>query len=254
MPEWLFILLIIMVLLIIGTPFFVVFGIGAVLFFLLYMHWSTDPIPQLFLGYMWGWSLMAIPLFILAGELMVRSGASTLLVNLLDDMVGHVPGGMALVTVLTCTVFSAFSGSSIACASALTPLLLPEMTRLGYDKRFSMGLLACGGTMDIMIPPSIPMIVLAEITEQSVAKIFAAGIIPGLVIAAMLGITAIIISWRRGYGAHPPRSWGQRRRSFVRSLPVLVLPVIILGGIFSGIFAPTEAAAIAAIYAAILAF
>ncbi len=200
-------------------------------------------------------SFTVIPLFLLMGFLASRAGISRALFATANAFVGHLRGGLAMAAIGGCALFGAICGSSLATAATMAQVALPEMERYGYKGSLSTGTLAAGGTLGILIPPSIPLIVFAIITEQNIAKLFLAAFIPGI-LAALGYFTAIAIKVRLDPEAGPagPRaSWRQRLCSLVGFLPVAGLFIMVLGGIYSGVFTPTEAAAFGALGTALIA-
>jgi C4-dicarboxylate transporter DctM subunit len=196
--------------------------------------------------------LMAIPFFILAGTLMEVGGISRRLINFANALTGHITGGLGLVAVVTSMFFAAISGSSAATVAALGSILIPAMIKRGYHRNFSGAVQAVSGELGVIIPPSIPMILYGVTTETSVGDMFMAGIIPGLLIGFSLLIAVYIFAKRRGYGSEPKKNWAERWIAFKEALLALFMPVIILGGIYGGIFTPTEAAGVAVLYAFII--
>jgi C4-dicarboxylate transporter, DctM subunit len=197
-------------------------------------------------------TLMAIPGFVFAGIIMSKGGISKYLIESLRSWVGHISGGLAVVTILSCMIFAAISGSSPATAAAIGSIMIPGMVQAGYDKKYAMGLVAASGTLGILIPPSIPLIIYASVAEESVGKLFAAGIIPGLMLGGILLVSAIIHARIKKYGKLPKESMEQRVKKTIKAIPGFLLPVIILGGIYSGIVTPTEAAFLACLYGVIV--
>ncbi|WKA50520.1 TRAP transporter large permease [Planococcus liqunii] len=197
-------------------------------------------------------TLMAIPGFVFAGLIMAQGGISKYLIEAIRSWVGHTKGGLSVVTVLTCMVFAAISGSSPATAAAIGAIMIPMMVKAGYDKKYSMGLVASAGTLGILIPPSIPLILYGSVSEQSTGKLFSAGILPGLVLGLALIIYAVIVAHRKGYGGLPKVPIKDRIRPTIKSIWGLIMPVVILGGIYSGIVTPTEASFLAVLYALII--
>jgi C4-dicarboxylate transporter, DctM subunit len=192
--------------------------------------------------------LLAIPFFILAGFLMDRVGLSRRLVNLIHYLIGPVHGGLGFVTICGCVLFGAISGTGPADTAAIGAVMIPAMVKKGYDKGFAAALVASAATTDVLIPPSVAFVVYGVITETSVAGLFAAGVIPGLIMGLALVLPVYVISRRKGWGGD---RWGTRseiRQAFKESIWGLLAPVIILGGIYGGIFTPTEAAVIAVFY------
>ncbi len=234
------------VLLIVGVPIFMAMGVPGVIMGA--FRGPLESIAQLMVGFSSKYLFMCIPLFILAGDIMAKGGASKRLVDMVESFVGHIPGGLALVVVYSCAIFACLTGSTMATVAAIAPIIYKPMIDKGYSVPFTTGVIAASGTLGILFPPSVPLIVYAGITEQSIPALFMAGFAPGIVLTILLTIAILIISKIKNYGAGQRYSWSERRRIFIRSLPVLMLPVIILGGIFSGIFTPTEAAAIAVVY------
>lgn len=192
--------------------------------------------------------LLAIPFFILAGNIMEKAGISTRLIDFANKSVGHRRGGLAIVVVVTSCFFAAISGSGPATVAALGGILIPAMMRTGYGDEMPSALLATAGSIGIIIPPSIAFVVYGSISSVSIGKIFMAGIIPGLLMGACLIVAALIVVKRKNIEPQPRYSAKERLQSFKEAIPGLLMPVIILGGIYGGIFTPTEAAAVAAVY------
>ena len=202
--------------------------------------------------------LVAIPFFILTADLLGKSRATDALVTAAEATVGHLRGGLALVAMITTIIFSAVCGSSVATAVAVGRVMIPKMIEAGYQRRFAVGMIAAAGGLGILIPPSVPLIIYATIVEISVADVFLAAFGPGLMLA---GAMSAYVVWLGDRARAPDRRdrailltrvpAGQAVR---HALPVLALPFLIMGGIYSGVFTPTESAAVSAVYAAILAF
>ncbi|WP_404454810.1 TRAP transporter large permease [Oceanobacillus kapialis] len=193
--------------------------------------------------------LLAIPLFMLAGVIMEYGGISQRLINLANALTGHVSGGLAIVTVVTTMFFAAISGSSVAATAALGAILIPAMVERGYHKNFAGSVQAVSGTLGIIIPPSIPLILYGVAAGTSIGDLFIAGVTPGIVIGIGLLIVVIIVSKKRNYLKEPKKSSKELGKAFLEAIPALIMPVIILGGIYSGIFTATEAAGVAVAYA-----
>lgn len=199
------------------------------------------------------YTLMSIPFFVLAGALMSTGGVAKRMVVFAIAAVGHLRGGLAIASILACMLFAAVSGSSPATVVAIGSIVIAGMVKNGYPKEFAAGVICNAGTLGILIPPSIVMVVYAAVTEVSVGRIFMAGVIPGLLLGLML---AVAVWWRAGKlkVKPPPRaSFGEVLRTFKDSMWGLALLVIIMGGIYGGIFTPTEAAAVSAVYAMVVA-
>jgi C4-dicarboxylate transporter, DctM subunit len=214
----------------------------------------TDPLLQpevifrAFFNFISRYSLMAIPLFIFAGFLMERTGLVAQLFRFADSLVGWMPGGFGVATVLACVLFGAISGSSVAMAAAMSVIAIPEMLKRGYPPWLAAGLVATAGGIAMLIPPSIILLIYGIVTETSVARLFFAGVIPGLMLALGNIITVMGIAWYLKL----PRGTFDRRRIWPETkgaLPALGMPVVILGGLYGGLFTPTEAAAAACGYA-----
>jgi C4-dicarboxylate transporter DctM subunit len=195
-------------------------------------------------------TLLAIPFFILAGHAMERAGISGRLINLIDALVGHIRGGLAVVTVISCCFFGAISGSGPATVAAIGLISIPAMVRNGYDKTYSVALVASAAEVAILIPPSIAFVVYGVISETSIGQLFMAGMIPGILMGVSLMILGYWKSKEKGFGGTPRQRAPLKEigRAFIDALWGLLAPVIILGGIYGGIFTPTEAAAVAAGY------
>ena len=178
-------------------------------------------------------TLMAIPGFVFAGIIMSKGGISFHLIEALKSWVGHIRGGLAVVTILACMIFAAISGSSPATAAAIGSIMIPGMVKAGYSKRYAMGLVAAAGTLGILIPPSIPLIIYASVAEESVGKLFAAGIIPGLLLGGILLVSAIVNARIHNYGKLPKVPMNVRWKKTYKAIWGFLLPVIILGGIYS---------------------
>jgi C4-dicarboxylate transporter DctM subunit len=210
-------------------------------------------IPQMMFNSLNSFILVAVPFFILSGEIMARGNVTAPIVNALDHMIGHKRGGLSVVAVLTCMIFAAISGSSAATVVAVGTLMIPEMVKRGYNKRYVLGLLAVAGGLGILIPPSVPMILYGGMTNESVGSLFLAGMVPGILLGLSLIITAVIVFRNDQSQQRESSSWKVRFESMKEAIWGILLPVIILGGIYGGVFTPTEAAAVAVVYAFIIA-
>lgn len=195
---------------------------------------------------------MCIPGYILAGSMMSQGGIADALVRSMRAWIGHLPGGLAVVTVVACAFFAAITGSSAATLAAVGGLMIPAMLDAGYDKKLSLGVVAGAGSLGILIPPSIPMVLYATIAGVSVAKIFAAGMLPGLVVVLFYAAYCIIYAIRNKSGMQPRASMKERLYETWRAIPAILLPVAILGSIYGGIMTATEASAFACVYALVV--
>ncbi len=197
-------------------------------------------------------TLMAIPAFVFAGVLMSRGGIAKYLINALKSWLGHLPGGLAVVTIMSCAIFAAISGSSPATAAAVGSIMLPAMMDGGYPKRYAMGLVAAAGTLGILIPPSVTMVVFGVTAEESIGKLFMAGLIPGTILAGILIFSAVIYAKRMNFELCEKASWKERWSASIKALPGAFLPVFILGSIYLGVVTPTEAAVLSVFYTIIV--
>lgn len=247
-------LLIFVVLLIIGAPIWLSLGLsGGVLVFVI-MGLPLETIVSQFLKATDNWILLAIPYFLLAGNLMMYLGTAKKMLGFINNLIGHLPGGMPSAAVIAAAIFGALSGSSTATVIAVGSMVIPQMVALGYSKENSMGIVATAGTLGQMIPPSIFMIIYASMTQLDVGQLFIAGFIPGILISIILIITSVIVSLREKTEMKPRSSLKEIIRSFFEALPALIMPIIVLGGIYKGLFTPTEAAAISVVYVLIVSF
>jgi C4-dicarboxylate transporter DctM subunit len=197
--------------------------------------------------------IMAIPFFILAGNFLTHGGVARRMIRFATSMVGHWHGGLGLAGVLACALFAAVSGSSPATVVAIGSILMPAMVKAGFPKRFGAGVITTSGALGILIPPSIVMVMYSVSTNTSVGALFIAGVIPGIVLAMMLGMTTWYRARSNNYPRQPRATWAERVKAFRESIWGLLLIVIVMGGIYSGLFTPTEAAAMSAVWAFIAA-
>jgi C4-dicarboxylate transporter DctM subunit len=197
--------------------------------------------------------IMAIPFFILAGGFLTHGGVARRMIQFATSMVGHWHGGLALAGVLACALFAAVSGSSPATVVAIGSIILPAMVRQGYPKSFGAGVITTSGALGILIPPSIVMVMYSVSTNTSIGKLFMAGVVPGIMLAFLLGVTTWVLARKKGYPRMTPATWPERGRAFRESAWGLLLIVVVMGGIYSGLFTPTEAAAVSAVYACVIA-
>nr|WP_245622762.1 TRAP transporter large permease subunit [Lysinibacillus contaminans] len=218
------------------------------IFVLFQIDFNMNMVPQRIFTALDSFPMMAIPGFVLAGVLMARGGISKYLIEALRAWIGHLPGGLAVVTILACAIFAAISGSSPATAAAIGSIMIPAMISAGYKKRYSMGLVAAGGTLGILIPPSVPLIIYGITSEQSIGELFMAGVIPGLALTGILIVAAIFYAKKNGFKGDAKASWGERGRKSLKAIWGGFLPFLILGTIYSGVVTPTESAVIAVFY------
>ncbi len=197
-------------------------------------------------------TMLAIPFFILAGNLMNTGGITDRIFNFAKACCGHWPGGLGQVNIVSSLIFSGMSGSAVADAAGLGAIEIKAMNDAGFDKRFSAGITAASSTIGPVIPPSIPFVIYASIVGVSVGKLFLAGFIPGFLMAVAMGFSVYLISKKRGYPVEPRMPWKLRFRYFFKAVPSLMTVVIIIGGIWGGVFTATEAAVVASAYALLL--
>jgi C4-dicarboxylate transporter, DctM subunit len=248
-PTPLIIFLLLFGLMLTGMPISISLGL-TVLTFLFTM--TTVPITSVALKLFTGierFEIMAIPFFILAGNFLTHGGVARRMIAFASSMVGHWHGGLALAGVMACALFAAVSGSSPATVVAIGSIILPAMVKQGFPKQFGAGVITTSGALGILIPPSIVMVMYSVATNTSVGQLFMAGVVPGLTLATMLGLTTWWRARKNNYPRLPKASWGERFRTFRESVWGLLLIVVVIGGIYSGIFTPTEAAAMSAVYA-----
>src|SRR5687767_6230033 len=238
----------VLVLLVLSVPIGIALSAAAAAYIAVDPLLSSEVIFRAFFNFIGRYSLMAIPLFIFAGFLMERTGLVAQLFRFSDSLVGWMPGGIGVATVLACVLFGAISGSSVAMAAAMSVIAIPEMRKRGYPDWLSGGLVATAGGIAMLIPPSIILLVFGVITETSIVELFFAGIIPGLLLALGNAFSVMVIGW---YLKLPRGSFDVRRvwTEFKGAAPALGMPVVILGGLYGGLFTPTEAAAAACGYA-----
>jgi C4-dicarboxylate transporter DctM subunit len=236
-----------------GMPVSIALGLTVLTFMFTLTEVPTESVAlKLFTG-LESFEIMAIPFFILAGTFLTHGGVARRMINFATSMVGHWFGGLGLAGVVACALFAAVSGSSPATVVAIGSVIMPAMVAQGFPKRFGAGVIATSGALGILIPPSIVMVLYAVATNSSIGKLFVAGIIPGVVLATMLGATTWYRAWRNGYPRMPKASFRERLIAFRESVWGLLLIVIVMGGIYSGLFTPTEAAAMSAVYAFVIA-
>ena len=241
-------------LLLIGVPIAVALGLSSILFLLAFSDTSLASIAQSFYQAMAGhYTLLAIPFFILASTFMSTGGVAARIIRFSIACVGHLPGGLAIAGVFACMLFAALSGSSPATVVAIGTIVIAGMRQVGYSREFAAGVICNAGTLGILIPPSIVMVVYASATDVSVGRMFLAGVIPGLLAGFMLMATIYVMARVRDLPKGDWQGWNEVFVSMRDAGWGLMLIVIILGGIYGGIFTPTEAAAVAAVYAFLIA-
>ena len=235
-------------LLVLGVPVAFALGLVGLATVLLFDVTSLTQMAQSQFANLDSFVLLAIPFFILAGNIMVEGRMATPLVDFVRALTRPIAGGTAVGAAIASALFGAMTGSSAASAAALGRVIIPQLNRLGYPASFSAGLMAAGGTLGIMIPPSIVFIIYGAIAQQSVSKLFLAGLLPGIFITALIAILTYVLVRMNGWSDAGRLQLQEVFESLRRAAPALLMPAIVLGGIYGGIFTPTEAAAIAALY------
>ena len=238
------ILVLLLTFLLMGIPIaFALGGLGLML--LLAEGFNPIMMPQALYASVDNFILLAVPLFLLMSNILLKGGVGKDLFAAVQSWVGHWPGGLGVATIVSCALFAAISGSSVATAATVGTVAIPEMMNRGYDRRFVFGLLAAGGTLGILIPPSIIMIVYGVITEESIIGLFLAGIGPGIFLAISFSIYSVVYARYKGqFDIAPRATWDQRRRATIRATPTILLAAVVVFGIYFGVFTPTEAAGI----------
>jgi C4-dicarboxylate transporter DctM subunit len=250
-----------------GMPISIALGLTVLSFVFLMTNVPIEAVSlKLFTG-IENFEIMAIPFFILAGNFLTHGGVARRMINFATSMVGHWYGGLGLAGVMACALFAAVSGSSPATVIAIGSIMMPAMVKQGFPKRFGAGVITTSGALGILIPPSIVMVVYAvatggsvaldpngmRVSSASVGQLFIAGVIPGIMLASLLGLTTFYRAWKNDYPRMPRASWLERWVAFRKCVWGLLLILIVLGGIYAGWFTPTEAAAVSAVYAFVIA-
>ena len=241
------------VLMFVGIPVAISLGLSGAMTILFFSNDSVRSLAIKLFETSEHYTLLAIPFFLLSGAFMTSGGVARRLIDFANACVGHIKGGLAIAAILACMLFAALSGSSPATVAAVGSIVIAGMVRSGYKQDFAAGIVCNAGTLGILIPPSIVMVVYATATETSVGKLFMAGVIPGLLLGLMLMIAIYIVARIKKLPAQPRATFAQWLGCARRAFWGLLLLVIILGGIYSGMFTPTEAAAVAAVYSAFVA-
>jgi len=254
-------------LLLTGMPVSIALGLTVLTFLFTLTSVPLDAVAlKLFTG-IESFEMMCVPFFILAGNFLTHGGVAKRMIRFATAMVGHWPGGLGIAAVVACAIFAAVSGSSPATVVAVGSILIPAMTAQGFPLKFGAGVVASSGALGILIPPSIVMVLYSlgtsgmhvtgpageKVSAASVGALFMAGVIPGILLAILLGLTTFYRAWRFGYPRSARAGWAERGRAFADSFWGLALIVIIMGGIYGGLFTPTEAAAMSAVYAFVVA-
>ncbi|MGP1534358.1 MAG: TRAP transporter large permease [Campylobacter sp.] len=239
-------------LMLIGVPVAVSLGASTVLTMLLFTDLDVAAMPQLIFDGINKFALMAIPMFILAGNLLSKGGSARRIIDFAKSMVGHLPGGLPMSAIFACVIFAAVSGSSPATVVAIGSIMFVAIKEAGYPKEYAVGGITTAGSLGILIPPSVVMIVYGVTAEVSIAQLFMAGVVPGLMLGGMMILQTYIGAKKLGFKATTPEPWSERVKKFGKAFWALLIVVVVIGGIYGGIFTPTEAAAASAIYALII--
>ena len=249
--TFLFIISILLLLLLTSTPISIALGMTVLLFMLGFSSLTFDTIniisQRLFTG-LESFAIMAVPFFVLSGQFLIDGKIAARIIRFANNLVGWMPGGMAMAAVLSCAFFATISGSSPATVMAIGAVMLPAMVNAGYPKRFSVGVITSSGSLGILIPPSIVMIIYAVSTSESAGKMFMAGVMPGILLAAILMGLVFVQAKRKNFPVLAKPTSKELLHSFLDAWWGLFLVVIVMGGIYGGFFTPTEAAAVAAVY------
>jgi C4-dicarboxylate transporter DctM subunit len=236
-----------------GLPIAMALGLSSILTILLFENDTLASLALAFFQTMDQFTLLAIPFFILAASFLTTGGVAKRMINFAISAVGHLPGGLAIASVLACMLFAAVSGSSPATVVAIGSIVIAGMVRAGYTQAFATGVIVNAGTLGILIPPSIVMVVYAAATETSVGRLFMAGVVPGVLLGSGLMVAIYIAARIKKLPRQPKAQWRERLGLFRDAMWGLLLIFIVMGGIYGGIFTPTEAAAVAAVYAFVAA-
>lgn len=232
-----------------GIPVSIALGLTVLMFMYLLTQVPIEAVAlKLFTG-IEKFEIMAIPFFILAGNFLTHGGVAKRMINFATSMVGHWHGGLALAGIISCAMFALVCGSSVATVVAIGSIILPAMVKQGYPKQFGAGVIITAGSLGILMLPSIPKVIYAISTNTSIGALFVAGLFPGMLLTAMLCATTWYLAKKNGYPRMKKATWGERWKAFRESIWGLLLVVIIIGGIYSGVFTATEAAAMSAVYA-----
>lgn len=245
--------LFIIFLLVIGMPVAFTLSVAGILGIIQFVDVSfLSQVPVIAYKTLDSYVLTSVPLYILMSQIMLTGRVGSGLFELGSKWMGHLPGGLGIATIFACAIFAAISGSSVATAVTIGAMAIPEMLKRGYDRKLVLGSVAAGGTLGILLPPSIPMILYGTITDESVGKLFMSGVVPGALLTVLFICYIVFASWDKP--REPRSSHAEKMKSLRENIWGLFLPVIIIGGIYTGIFTPTEAAAVGTVYALAITF
>jgi C4-dicarboxylate transporter DctM subunit len=238
------------ILLFLGVPIYLTMGVTSGLVFA--SEGSLIPLAQKVIDELNSPTLLAIPYFVIAATFMERGGVAKALINAATAWIGRVHGGLGLVSVLTCAIFAAMCGSSVATAIAMGTIMIPAMLRNGYNPAFAGGILVSAGTLGILIPPSLAFVVYGVLADASIPRLFLGGVVPGIISAAMMGIYVYFYSKKNGYVDRVPMPRDEKIKKTINAIPALLVPVVVLGGLYGGFVTLTETAALSAVVAIVL--
>jgi C4-dicarboxylate transporter DctM subunit len=235
-----------------GIPVSIALGLTVLMFMYLLTQVPVEAVALKLFSGIEKFEIMAIPLFILAGNFLTHGGVAKRMIRFATSLIGHWHGGLALAGIIACAMFALVCGSSVATVVAIGSIILPAMVKQGYPKRFGAGVIITAGSLGILMLPSIPKVIYAISTNTSIGALFLAGLFPGILLTVMLCTTTWVLARKNGYPRMKKATWGERVKAFKDSVWGLMLVVIIIGGITKGIFTPTEAAAMSAVYSFII--
>ncbi|MDR0408729.1 MAG: TRAP transporter large permease subunit [Campylobacteraceae bacterium] len=241
-------------LMLVGVPVSVSLGASTIITALIFTDFDVVGLAEHVFNGLNTYTLMAIPMFILAGSFLSKGSAAQRIINFAKSIVGHMPGGLPISAIFSCMIFAAVSGSSPATVVAVGSVMYGAIKEAGYSEKYAIGTIATSGSLGILIPPSVVFIVYGVTAEQSIGDLFIAGIIPGIMLGCMLMMFAYIGAKRLGFKGSQPMSFKSRMKAFKDAFWALLIIVIVIGGIYGGIFTPTEAGAVCAVYAFIVSF
>lgn len=239
------------ILLVLGVPIYLTMGLTSGLVFA--TEGSLVPLAQKIIDELNSPTLLAVPYFVIAATFMERGGVAKALINAATAWIGRVHGGLGLVSVVTCAIFAAMCGSSVATAIAMGTIMIPAMLRNGYAPSFAGGILVSAGTLGILIPPSLAFVVYGVLADASIPRLFLGGVIPGLISATMMGVYVYFFSKKNGYVDRVPMPREEKIKKTINAIPALLVPVVVLGGLYGGFVTLTETAALSAVVAIALA-
>lgn len=239
------------ILLFLGVPIYLTMGLTSGLVFA--TEGSLVPLAQKIIDELNSPTLLAVPYFVIAATFMERGGVAKALINAATAWIGRVHGGLGLVSVLTCAIFAAMCGSSVATAIAMGTIMIPAMLRNGYNPAFAGGILVSAGTLGILIPPSLAFVVYGVLADASIPRLFLGGVVPGLISATMMGVYVYFYSKKNGYVDRVPMPRDEKIKKTFNAIPALLVPVVVLGGLYGGFVTLTETAALSAVVAIVLA-